>query len=101
MDPDSCVQIDMNGETVTRDLKRYVRYSIGVILLNTILNNLNGVKVFEEYQMERIQCGIQKSNKKEPLFFHINFTCKNFLQEKECKNEKDTKTNNAAHVEHH
>ena len=30
MDPDSCVQIHMNGVTVTRDLKRYVRYSIGV-----------------------------------------------------------------------
>ena len=30
MDPNSCVQVHINGCTITRDLKQTVRYSIGV-----------------------------------------------------------------------
>ena len=30
MDPNSCAQVHINGYTITRDLKRTVRYSIGV-----------------------------------------------------------------------
>ena len=30
MDPNSCAQVHINGCTITRDLKRTVRYSIGV-----------------------------------------------------------------------
>ena len=42
MDPDSCVQIHMNENTITRDLKKHVRYSIGI-------------KELDKYNLERFK----------------------------------------------